>query len=152
MRKLTILAAMLVCLGNASADPVQDLKAADKAFSDLSVAKGSNTAFLAYIADDAILFGTGDEAPIRGKAAAIMRFTTEGNGDPKTNVLSWTPEDAGADGALGWTAGVWMFNGIDGKGAALKLTGHYLTVWKKDSQDAWKVQADMGTTDPAPAK
>ena len=33
-------------------------------------------------------------------------------------------------------------------GSKVRLTGHYMTVWRKDG-GAWKVIADMGTTDPA---
>jgi hypothetical protein len=44
-------------------DPRSDLAAADRPFSDLSVAKGSNAAFLAYLAYDGRIFGTGNRAP-----------------------------------------------------------------------------------------
>mgnify|MGYP001545681340 CR=1 FL=1 len=76
-----------VIASTAVAAPKDDLIAADKAFSDLSVAQGSNAAFLAYMADDARIFGTGNEPPIHGRAEAIERFKTSGNGDPKTNIL-----------------------------------------------------------------
>jgi ketosteroid isomerase-like protein len=46
----------------------------------------------------------------------------------------------------------WIFTGTEAKGTALKLTGRYLTVRKKDAVGAWKAQSDMGTTDPAPPK
>jgi ketosteroid isomerase-like protein len=131
--------------------------AADQAFSRLSVDKGSNAVFLAYVADDGRIFGTGNETPIIGKAEATRRFTDpkDGNGDPKVNVLSWEPDAAGVsrDGALGWTDGHWIFEtGPDALGRRHHITGHYLTVWVKDAKGAWKVQADMGTTDPQPAK
>jgi ketosteroid isomerase-like protein len=137
--------------GAAEAGPKEDLLAADQAFSRLSVEKGSNAAFLAYLADDGRIFGTGSEPPIHGKAEATKRFETSGNGDPKTNVLSWVPDYAtvSTDGTLGYTDGHWLFAGIDAKGGAIHLTGHYVTVWKKDATGAWKVQADMGTTAPA---
>jgi ketosteroid isomerase-like protein len=50
-----------------------------------------------------------------------------------------------ADGKMGWTDGHWLYTAKSGKS-----TGHYLTVWVKDNRGAWKVQADMGTADPAP--
>jgi hypothetical protein len=75
----------------AQAGAAEDILATDRAFSTLSVAKGSNAAFLAYMADDARVFGTGNEPPILGKAEAIKRFVKSGNGDPKTNVLSGSP-------------------------------------------------------------
>ncbi len=139
----------------AAAGAKEDVVAADKAFSALSVEQGSNAAFLAYLADDGRLFGTGNEAPIIGKAEAIKRFSdpNTGNGDPKMNVLSWVPDhvDVSADGTLAWTDGKWTFNGgPDAKGNPVHLTGHYMTVWKKDAAGAWKVTGDMGTSDPTP--
>lgn len=137
----------------AVAGPKEDLIAADKAFSDYCVAKGSNVAFLAYLADDGRLFGIGNRSPIYGKAEATKRFTdpSESNGDPATNVLSWTPDhaDVSADGTVGWTDGAWHFIGApDAAGKRPEVTGHYLTVWKKDSAGQWKVEADMGTINP----
>jgi len=150
MRNVSLLLGLLafwLVTGPIFAGTTDELIAADTAFSDLSAAKGSNAAFLSYLADDGILYGSGNRAPIYGKADAVKRFQTEGNGDPRTNKLTWTPEHAGAssDGTAGWTSGTWAFNGLDGKGAAFKLTGHYLTVWKKDAKKGWKVAADMGT-------
>ena len=120
--------------------------AADSAFSALSVKVGSNAAFLATMADDARIFGTGNEPPIFGKAQATTRFATSGNGDPKLNVLSWTPDNAEISGGLGYTDGHWLFVGHDAKGAEFQLTGHYMTVWRKETS-GWKFIADMGTTD-----
>jgi ketosteroid isomerase-like protein len=139
----------------ALAGPKDDLIAADKAFSQLSVKEGSSAAFLAYIADDGRIYGTGNQPPIIGKVAATARFTDpkNGNGDPRLNVLSWEPDGVGASGDLGWTDGHWVFEtGPDDAGRRHHVTGHYLTVWKKNAAGAWKVQADMGTTDPQPAK
>jgi ketosteroid isomerase-like protein len=137
----------------AHAGAKEDVIAADTAFSKLSVEKGSNVAFLAYIADDGRIYGTGNEPPIFGKATATARFTDpkSGNGDPKLNVLSWVVDyaDVSADGTLGTTDGHWLFEGHDAKGGDIHLTGHYLTVWRKSSAGVWKVLSDMGTTDPA---
>jgi hypothetical protein len=103
--------AVLLFANIAHAGPKEEVFAADSAFSQMSVDKGSNAAFLAYIADDGRIFGTGNEKPIVGKAEATKRFTdpTEGNGDPKANVLRWGPDAAGvsSDGALGWSEGRW---------------------------------------------
>ena len=53
------------------------------------------------------------------------------------------------DGRMGWTAGNWLFVA---QGSKQRSTGKYLTVWIRDRRGAWKVQADMGTSDPAPKK
>ena len=143
-RFLVAFALALLAPIEAQAGAAQDIVAADKAFSALSVAKGSNFAFLATMADDARVFGTGNEPPILSKAQAIKRFAKSGNGDPKTNVLSWVPDHAEAskDGTAGYSDGHWLF-----VGGNVRLTGHYVTVWRKDG-GVWKVIADMGTTDP----
>jgi len=139
-----VLLCALLAASPAFAGPKEDIAAADKAFSALSVEQGSNIAFLSYLADDGRLFGTGGQPPIYGKAAAVERFKTSSNGDPKTNVLSWAPDnvEVSADGGLGYSDGRWTF-----VSPTVKLTGHYLTVWRKVG-DAWKVAADIGTTDP----
>jgi len=152
MARTTVLIALVLFATSASAGPREEIISADKAFSALSVAKGSNAAFLAYMADDARTFGTGNEPPIFGKAEAEKRFKTSGNGDPKLNVLSWTPDNAevSGDGTLGYSDGHWLFEGApDKKGVRLHLTGHYETVWRK-TDHGWKFVADMGTTDPQP--
>jgi hypothetical protein len=151
---LARLTAATLLASPAAADARSDLLAADQAFSALSVANGSNAAFLAYLADDGRVFGTGNQAPIFGKAEAAKRFAdlAKDNGDPKTNVLSWVPDNAEAskDGTFGYTDGHWLFEGApDAKGTGLRLTGHYMTVWRNIG-GSWKVAADMGTTDPKP--
>lgn len=155
-RVLCVIAITAATMTSAAlAGPKEELMATDQAFSRLSVDKGSNAAFLAYMAEDGRIFGTGNQLPIFGKAEAIKRFATSSNGDPRLNVLSWEPEAAGVstDGRLGWTDGHWVFeSGPDDVGRRHYLTGHYLTVWVKDARGGWKVQADMGTTDPKPAK
>lgn len=148
MKRLCVVAAFLAFgLGAAQASPQDDLMAADRAFSKLSVVKGRNYAFLAYVANNGRLFGTGDEPPMFGRAQAFRRLA-HGRG---RGVLSWTPEVAGVseDGKLGWTDGHWLYTVKESK---TRATGHYLTVWVKDRRGAWKVQADMGTSDPAPKK
>jgi len=129
-----VILALVLSTSAVNAGPKDEIIATDKAFSALSVARGSNAAFLAYMADDARVFGTGSEPPIFGKAEAEKRFKTSGNGDPKLNVLSWTPDNAEAssDGTLGYSDGHWLFEGApDKKGTRLQLTGHYETVWRK---------------------
>jgi ketosteroid isomerase-like protein len=153
MRKIVLIAtAFAVIASTAIAGPREDLLSADRAFSQLSVDKGSNAANLAFMADDVRLYGTGNQNPIFGKPEAIKRFQTSGNGDPKLNVLSWDPDGSGVakDGTLGWTDSHWVFEtGPDDYGRRHHLTGHYLTVWTKDAKGAWKVQSNMATSDPS---
>jgi hypothetical protein len=141
-------AALLLACGAAKPPPSPqgELLAADRAFSALSVRKGQPFAFFTYIANDGRLYGTGDAAPIYGKGQAFRRLARRGAG-----TLSWEPEVArvASDGRMGWTAGNWL---LVAQGGKQRSTGKYLTVWVKDRRGDWKVQADMGTSDPAPKK
>jgi ketosteroid isomerase-like protein len=143
------------CATAALAGPKDDLIAADKAFSAMSVTKGDPAAFLAYLADDGCLFGTGERPPVYGKAAYEKIFAGRSHDNDSKSILSWVPAEAeiSADGTLGFTDGTWTYDGApDAQGKREHATGHYLTTWKKDASGAWKVAADMGTTDPAPVK
>jgi ketosteroid isomerase-like protein len=151
MNRLGIALILSLMTSPVLAGPKETLIAADRAFSAQSAAQGSNAAFLAVMADDGRIFGTGNETPIYGKAEAMHRFADPkaSNGDPRLNVLSWTPDfaEASKDGTLGTTDGHWRFAGHDAKGAAFQLTGRYVTVWRKEGA-VWKVISDMGTNDP----
>jgi ketosteroid isomerase-like protein len=146
MKAIAAAAIVVLLAAPALAGPREDVMAADRAFSELSVAKGSNAAFLSVIADDARLFGNSGP-PTVGKAAIAAQFAKQVQ-DPRAAVLRWEPDAAGVspDGNLGWTDGHWVFR----SGGKPPVTGHYMTVWVKQG-GAWKVQADMGTVD-APAK
>jgi hypothetical protein len=147
-------AALALLLGTAAAklpplspSPVNQLLAADRAYSALSAAKGFAYAFLATAATDGRHYGNGSAPPVYGKAQAFRRLATRR--DP--GAMRWQPETArvSGDGRMGWTAGSWVFVA---RGSNAKSTGNYLTVWVKDRRGVWKVQADMGTSDPLPKK
>jgi hypothetical protein len=129
-----------------SPSPVNQLLAADRAYSALSVQKGLPYAFFATAANDGRHYGNGSTPPVYGKSQAFRRLTRR---DPGT--MRWQPETArvSGDGTMGWTAGSWVFIA---RGSNAKSTGNYLTIWVKDRRNVWKVQADMGTSDPVPKK
>jgi hypothetical protein len=148
-RHQLVLAALAVafCAAAAPLSPEAGLMAADRAFSKLSVDKGRSFAFLATMANDGRLYGTGSGKPIYGRGAAFRSMT----GGRDAGTLSWEPDSAhvSADGRMGWTDGTWLYVV---KASKQKSAGHYLTVWVKDRRGTWKVAADMGTSDPAPRK
>ena len=128
------------------ADAASDMIAADKAFSDMSVANGAHAAFLAYMADDVRLY-TGEHPPIIGKAAAAEYYAMEPESPDEH--LEWTPveADASPDGALGFTRGTWIYTAKKDDGSDLKLTGYYVTEWKKQADGQYKFVLDIGGTD-----
>jgi hypothetical protein len=141
------LAAVLVIAATSSAfaGPKEDLLAVDRAFAKMSVNKGYDQAYIANLAEDGQTF-TG-KTPIKNKADAVTRFNDSKapHSDPKIKI-TWVPDTGGlsADGSMGWTEGHSSHTG-----PGVNITGHYMTVWVRE-KGAWKVRADMGTTDPKP--
>jgi ketosteroid isomerase-like protein len=141
---------MLVC-GHAFAGPKEDMMAADRAFSDLSVKSGAHAAFLAYMADDARIFD-GDHPPLLGKEAVAAYYADvekKNPGGEKASTLQWTPieADASPDGVLGYTRGTWTISATKKDGSALRVTGYYVTEWKRQGDGKYKFVLDIGGAD-----
>ena len=117
--------------------------AVDRAFARMSLEKGYDEAYLAFLAADGQTF-TGP-APIRNRADAVSRYADpkQPHHDPRIKI-TWVPDTGGvsADGTLGWTEGHSSHTG-----PGVSTTGHYMTVWVKEN-GSWKVRADMGSADP----
>lgn len=145
-----ILAVVLALTAGASAAPKDDMMAADKAFSAMSVAKGYHAAFLAYMTDDVRLY-QGDHPPIIGKPAATSFFATEekSDADYSKEQLVWSPieGEASPDGVLGYTRGTWSLTGPKKDGTTYKLTGYYVTQWRRQSDGSYKFCLDIGGAD-----
>ena len=134
----------------ANAGPKEDLLATDKAFSDMSIAKGSHAAFLAYMTGDARLYD-GDHPPIIGKKVASEYYARVEKSDPNyaATRLEWTPVEAGvsSDGVLGWTRGTWILNALKSDATPFKLTGYYVTEWRRQTDGTYKFELDIGGVD-----
>jgi ketosteroid isomerase-like protein len=145
MRGIVLTLALLAPVA-AFAGAKEDMLAADKAFSDMSVAKGPHVAFLAYMADDVRLFDS-EHPPIPGKKAVAEYY--KDNPDSPDDRLAWTPieADASPDGVLGWTRGTWVYTGKNGDGSDQKVTGYYVTEWRKQADGQYKFTLDIGGVD-----
>lgn len=152
MRSLLIVAACLCVLASgALAGPKEEMIAADRAFSQMSVKEGAHAAFLAYMADDVRLFD-GDHPPILGKAAAAAYYAgveKKNPGGETSSTLEWTPVEADAsdDGSLGWTRGTWLFSAKKPDGNLHRVTGYYVTEWRREADGKYKFVLDIGAAD-----
>jgi ketosteroid isomerase-like protein len=152
MRSLLIVAAFLSSFASSAlAGPKEEMIAADRAFSEMSVKQGAHAAFLAFMADDVRLFD-GDHPPILGKAAAAAYYADVEKKNPsaeKNSSLEWTPIEAEAsdDGSLGWTRGTWIFSGKKPDGQIRKVTGYYVTEWRRGADGKYKFVLDIGGAD-----
>ena len=126
--------------------PLETMVDAERAFAKMSEEEGTRTAFMAFIADDGILF--------RPLAVRGRQWMTDNPVPPsdKRPWLSWEPifADVARSGDMGYTTGPWKFkNDIhDAKPVAY---GNFLTVWKRQRR-AWRYAIDLGISNPAPTQ
>jgi ketosteroid isomerase-like protein len=144
------IACLFVLALPATAAPRDDLLAADRAFSAMSVANGAHAAFLATMTDDVRLY-TGAHPPLIGRAAVAEYYAAEERSDPsyRGQRLEWTPLEAEAspDGLMGWTRGDWIFTATKPDGTQIRVNGYYVTVWRRQSDGSYKFCVDIGGTD-----
>jgi len=122
----------------------KEMIAADKAFSRLSIEKGTYKAFNAYIAENAAMLRP-DAHPTFGKENNMKLFDK----NSKTK-LEWEPIKAeiAASGDLGFTIGKWVTTGMDKSGKEEKGYGYYVSIWKRQQDGSWKFVLDTGQNSP----
>lgn len=144
MKKLLFLSLpIMLCafqsLGQDRDKALASLVEAEISFASASVEKGIRTAFLEYLADDAIVFLP---EPVNGKEGY-------GNRPESSAKLSWYPVYADISSSLDWgyTTGPYEVraNPTDEQPTG---AGFYLSVWKKQPDGQWKVAIDQGNSYP----
>jgi ketosteroid isomerase-like protein len=98
---------------------------------------------MTYIADDGLLFRPG---AVNGKEWMIQHPLPPSDKKP---VLVWQPAFAGmsVSGDLGFTTGPWEAK-ADINDETPSGYGHFVTVWKKQSDGTWKFVVDLGISHP----
>ncbi|HEY7771084.1 nuclear transport factor 2 family protein [Longimicrobium sp.] len=121
--------------GREPADALRGMVQAERDFSARSAREGVRDAFLAFLADDGILFRP---RPVDGK-----EFTRSRPSPPVT--LTWRPARAAIScmGDLGFTSGPFVARPRDGGEVG---HGYYFTIWRKQVDGSWKFVLDVGTT------
>jgi len=118
----------------------------DADFSAMSVAKGMQAAFAAYLGDDAKSFPPGQPV-ITGRDAIVADMALPPG---RAATLSWEPQGAELSAAadFGYTYGRYTLATTNAAGAKVERHGKYLTVWKRAPGQPWKIAADIGNADP----
>lgn len=121
---------------------VQKLVDTEHAFARLAADTSTKDAFLAYLADDGVLF-----QPDRVNGKAFWN----GRG-PSKGLLSWAPNyaDVSANGILGYTTGNWEYR-PNGKADEPKGFGEFITVWLRQQDGKYKFVVDIGVGHDKPA-
>jgi ketosteroid isomerase-like protein len=114
---------------------LQSLVETERAFSRHSVENGMRDAFLTYLAEESIVFEPG---PVDGRKVHQGREETSGT-------LIWWPvwAEIASGGDMGYTTGPWEFRRIVEGDTAVGY-GHYVSVWRKQPDGAWRVAIDAG--------
>jgi ketosteroid isomerase-like protein len=145
LRFLFFLAALVLAIrsvpAETPADAVRAMVDAEKKFYQTGQEQGTRAAFLAFLADDGIVFRPG---PVNGMEVWSKR--QESGLD-----LIWEPTFAAISrsGDFGYDTGPakWRANKKEEK---FSWHGHFISVWKKQKDGAWKVALDCGIENPEP--
>ncbi|MEM7640819.1 MAG: DUF4440 domain-containing protein [Pseudomonadota bacterium] len=126
---------------------VEELFAADRAFSARSMEIGAGPAFVEFASDDVRAFPNGGET-LKGKPA-LADWTSDWS---RERSISWEPEEAfaSASGDFGYTWGYATFERKDDAGQSILTYGKYVTIWRRQPDGQWKWIADLGNGAPAP--
>jgi ketosteroid isomerase-like protein len=121
--------------------PLDTLVASERAFAALSVARGTQTAFLTFLDDSAVIFRP---HPVNGKEW----FRGQA---PRSTVLDWEPSfaECSSSGDLGYTTGPWRVY-RSAKTEEPVAFGYFISVWGRRPGEGWKVLLDAGTSNPRP--
>jgi len=118
---------------------------ADSLFAYETAERGAD-GWAAYFLPDGVMYTSNDR--IDGQQA-IRELMTPVLAPDGPN-LEWTPTDAavGASGDLGYTMGRWMSRVKTAEGGDSTVgSGHYVTIWRRDSTGVWRVAVDIGNSD-----
>jgi len=137
MKALALLALLAI-------SPLQEMVQTEQSFSKMAADQNTRDAFMAFIADDGLLF--------RPTAVNGKQWMREHPVPPsgKHPLLAWQPAfaDVAAAGDLGFTTGPWEFK-ADVKDEKPAGYGHFVTLWKKQADGSWKFVVDLGISHPA---
>ncbi len=138
---LSLLASSVIAQEPDSSSALFHMREAERNFAKESVMHGRNASFVDNFAEESVIFT--DKWVTNGK-----QFSKERKATPV--VLKWEPEfmDISDSRDFGISTGPWEAQEYRPNTAPVS-TGYFLTVWKKQSNGAWKVILDAGSTTPA---
>jgi ketosteroid isomerase-like protein len=112
-------------------------------FSRMAAEKHTRDAFMTFIAEDGLLFRPG---AVNGKKWLLEHPVPPSDKRP---LLAWQPSFAGmaAAGDLGFTTGPWEAK-PDVNDEKPSGYGHFVTVWKKQTDGSWRFVVDLGISHP----
>jgi len=140
---VTLVSLSAVAQKTSSTSALKEMVETEQAFSKTAEEKNTRDAFMAFIADDGLLFRP---SAVNGKKWMNEHPVPASEKHP---LLAWQPAFAGMAeaGDLGFTTGPWEFK-ADIKDEKPVGYGHFVTMWKKQSDGTWKFVVDLGISHP----
>ncbi|MCB2407901.1 nuclear transport factor 2 family protein [Hymenobacter lucidus] len=143
LRSGFLLAILSTTLNAHAQQPLEQMVAAERAFAQAALQTTTRQAFLASMADSAIMFNNGQ--PELGKPGWQKRPE-----QPNAPKLRWAPAFASmaGSGELGYTTGPWYIEQPNGQRMA---HGQFFTIWGRQPDGSFRFLVDVGVSHPAPA-
>lgn len=127
-----------------------DLLARDRAFSEAARTEEKPLDAVLTVMTDDVLILAPDVPLVEGKEASRDLWTTISSLPGYS--LEFTPTRAEIGGAadLGYTIGTYRMTLPDSTGRLMATDGKYLTIWRRQDDGSWKMEADMFNADGPP--
>lgn len=143
MKKIIATSILFTCLSGvvlAQKAEVKTVVEAEQSFDKAVAKKGIKDGFLSVVDDEAIVF----------KPNAVNAKDFYSNIDKQPGTLTWEAKLAriSANGDLAFTAGPYVYQ--NSKNDTDKVYGHYVSVWKANSENKLKLLIDLGVQHPEP--
>lgn len=130
---------LAAAVASAAAPSAQLIVDNERAFEHAAIEHGTRAGFLEFLAETSVVLGP---QPAPGRA------TTESGPAPGAP-LRWRPDLASISGHgdFGWASGPFLAYGTSIADPPV-AAGHYLTVWRRGDDGAWRVLLDGGVSYP----
>lgn len=138
---LVLILLLLLCVGANAQAELQQLFDTEKAFERVAADKGAKSAFLEFLADDAVIF--------RPDAVNGKEFWKARDEPPSRMVRSTAFADISANGMLGYTTGSWQLF-LKSKPEAPSQIGQFVTIWEKKPDGKYRASVDIGISHDGP--
>ena len=138
---MILIFALSLCVSVRAQSDLQQMFDTEKAFERAAAERGVRTAYLEYLADDAVIF--------RPDARNGKEFWKARTDNTSRIVRRTTFSDISSGGMLGYTTGSWERFTADKPGTAVEY-GQFATIWEKRADGRFKATVDIGISHDAP--
>ena len=123
----------------------------DRAWAQLASAGRNVDSVVAFWSEDARV--AMPNAPVVTGKNALRKMVASSFGAPGFHI-AWTPEKAviASSGDLGYTTGTNEMSVPESDGKIVKMTGRYITVWRREADGRWRCTEDYSSPGPVGEK